>query len=734
MENTKIHGILMIDGIKDDLSAEKIEKALNAYEGVLQVKVVLQSSNVYLTYEKERVSLEELADAVESLGYKVLNKPAHSRQKDRGKTSGSTLTNLVLSIKGMSCISCETKIEKRLNELKGVAKAKVSYKTGKAELTYNSSLISQDQIEKEIEKLDYGINRAETGKAEKGRDTLNQILGVGIILLAVYLIQKNTGIATLVPQINQNMSYGILFLVGILTSVHCIAMCGGINLSQCVSVQKPDSNAEGIAKYKPGLLYNAGRVVSYTAIGGIMGAFGSVVSISGKTRGMVAVIAGIFMVLMGLNMLNIFPSLRKIIPHMPKLFRRKLVTSGKMRGPFYIGLLNGLMPCGPLQSMQLYALGTGSFIAGALSMLLFSLGTVPLMFGFSAVAGILNSKYTKKMMKISAALVMALGVIMLNRGLSLSGIDLVHASNTVEAGNTAKVEEDVQIVTTKLQSGSYEPIVVKKGIPVKWTIKAQKKDLNGCNETIIIPKYNIQATLKEGDNVIEFTPEETGTIPYSCWMGMIRSSIEVVDNLAGSAGGNASAAQSTSGAGASGNSSSGQTDNSQGTVIDGSQNLLGSDNSSAGAGSSSGCCSTPPAGFENGKVPTDNITVAEVKDNKQEVTVTVDGNGYTPAVIVLQKGVEAKIKFDTKELNSCNSYVVFPEYQGQLDLSQQTETPWLTVTGDFTFQCSMNMLHGYVKVVDDVKNVNLDEIKQEVENYTPSASSAAGGCCGSTGE
>ncbi len=734
MENTKIHGILMIDGIKDELSAEKIEKALNAYEGVLQVKVVLQSANVYLTYEKEKVSLEELADEVEALGFRVINKPTPSRPNDRVKTSDSAHTSLVLSIKGMTCISCETKIEKRLNELNGVIKAKVSYKTGKADLTYNSKIISKEQIEKEIEKLDYGINRAGDVKAEKGRDTLNQILGIGIILLAVYLIQKNTGIASLVPQIDQNMSYGILFLVGILTSVHCIAMCGGINLSQCVSVHNVDTKVEGIAKYKPGLLYNAGRVVSYTAIGGIMGAFGSVVSISGRTRGVVAVIAGIFMVLMGLNMLNIFPSLRKIMPHMPKIFRKKLVSSGKMRGPFYIGLLNGLMPCGPLQSMQLYALGTGSFIAGALSMLLFSLGTVPLMFGFSAVAGILNSKYTKKMMKVSAALVMALGVIMLNRGLSLSGIDLVHASSTVEAGNTAKVEEDVQIVTTKLQSGSYEPIVVKKGIPVKWTIKAEKKDLNGCNETIIIPKYNIQATLKEGDNVIEFTPKETGTIPYSCWMGMIRSNIEVVDDLDSSAAGNGSTAQASSGtgdSGSTGSSASGQTDNSQGTVIDGSQNLLGSGDGSA---ASSGCCGTPPAGFENGKIPTDNIKVAEVKDNKQEVTVTVDGSGYTPAVIVLQKGVEAKIKFDAKELTSCNSYVVFPEYQGQLDLSQQTETPWLTVTGDFTFQCGMNMLHGYVKVVDDVKNVNLDEIKQEVANYTPSASSAVGGCCGSTGE
>jgi len=79
-------------------------------------------------------------------------------------------------------------------------------------------------------------------------------------------------------------------------------------------------------------------------------------------------------------MLNIFPVLRKITPRMPKIFGRK-ISNAKNKGPLLVGLLNGFMPCGPLQAMQLYALGTGSFIAGATSMFMFSLGTVPLMFG-----------------------------------------------------------------------------------------------------------------------------------------------------------------------------------------------------------------------------------------------------------------------------------------------------------------------------------------------------------------
>lgn len=84
---------------------------------------------------------------------------------------------------------------------------------------------------------------------------------------------------------------------------------------------------------------------------------------------------------------------------------------------------------------------------------------------------------------------------------------------------------------TKLSSGYYEPIKVQKGIPVRWTIKAQKSDINGCNNEIIIPAFNMSKKLEPGDNVIEFIPTESGSFTYSCWMGMIRSKIIVVDDM-----------------------------------------------------------------------------------------------------------------------------------------------------------------------------------------------------------
>lgn len=447
------------------------------------------------------------------------------------------LIRKILNIEGMTCSGCEMRIENRLQKISGVKNAKASFVSSTMEVTYDPETVSLEKIIAAIEKLDYAVknrpNSAPNGEEEKSKDQIpvNQLIGICIILFAGYLLIKNTIGFNYIPAVSANMGYGILFAVGLMTSLHCIAMCGGINLSQCVSYRFGANNK--IGKWRPSLLYNAGRVISYTIVGGIVGGLGSAVSFSGTAKGMVAILSGIFMVIIGLNMLNIFPRLRNLTPRLPRLFGNKIYAGDGKQGPFYIGLLNGLMPCGPLQAMQIYALATGSIAAGAASMFVFSLGTVPLMFGFGAASSFLSGRFTHKMMKVSAMLVMVLGFVMLNRGFALSGINLTDGilASTEDSGHVAKIEGNMQTVATKLQSGSYTPIIVQKGIPVKWVIEADDRAINGCNETIMIPNYSISKTLVPGDNEINFTPDTEGSIPYSCWMGMIRSSITVVADV-----------------------------------------------------------------------------------------------------------------------------------------------------------------------------------------------------------
>ena len=122
---------------------------------------------------------------------------------------------------------------------------------------------------------------------------------------------------------------------------------------------------------------------------------------------------------------------------------------------------------------------------------------------------------------------MILGGGMLSSGLSLSGI-MVPGSVSANNNSVVRIENGVQIVESKLASGEYPVIEVQAGMPVQWVITAEKGSINGCNNRIFIPEYEKEVKFKLGENVIEFTPTEEGEFVYSCWMGMIRSSIKVI--------------------------------------------------------------------------------------------------------------------------------------------------------------------------------------------------------------
>lgn len=602
----------------------------------------------------------------------------------------------VLQVEGMTCTSCEMRIENAVKKLAGVQEVKAIFSSSNVYITYDVNSTGLDQIIETIEKLDYKVKRnrpegqgaAGTGAGKPSGDklTMDQLLGIGIILLALFMVIRHTVGFNFIPEVDASMGYGILFVIGLLTSLHCIAMCGGINLSQCISYNGGSPEAGKLGKLTPSLLYNSGRVVSYTVIGGIVGALGSVISFSGAAKGTVAIISGVFMVIMGLNMLNIFPWLRKLNPRMPRIFGNKIHNNNGRYGPFYVGLLNGLMPCGPLQAMQIYALGTGSFAAGALSMFMFSLGTVPLMFGFGAISSVLSRKFTHKMLKVSAALVMVLGFVMVGRGLSLSGVNIAFASPASGAsGNVARIEGNVQVVSTRIESGRYSPIVVQKGIPVRWTIQADKNSLNGCNNRINILEYNIRdKALVPGETVIEFTPDKEGNFVYSCWMGMIRSSIKVVPDI---------------------NSvSKGELQDSKGPAL-------------AGAES-------------DGVIPTEEAAVAKVTNGVQYVSIDVKDDSFSPAIVVVQKGVEARWVVNGVELNVHNSTMIFPEFNSKIGLKKGENELQFTPDSDFSFQCGTGLLNGYVKVVEDINKIDMDAIKAEVKDYVPPRTGSLGGGSG----
>ncbi len=450
-----------------------------------------------------------------------------------------------LYITGMTCINCQKRIQTALTAQPGITNAAVSYQLQTAEIDYDPNEISLEQILSIIDELGYSASLKKTSRKKAWLQILTEL---GIIAVLYFLLQYFGILNRLVPSslATDQMGYGMLFVIGLVTSVHCIAMCGGINLSQVL--QKDNGNNISRAMFQNALSYNIGRVFSYTITGGILGLIGALTGLSGTLQtssffqGALKLLAGALMIVMGVNMLGIFPSLRKI--HLPVFHFGKLLsknrkghqTSHSMRKtPFFVGLCNGLMPCGPLQSMQIVALASASPITGALSMFFFSLGTVPLMLGFGSIVAGLGKRFTKQVLKCGAILVVVMGLSMISQGTALSGIDshitsLFSSQNKLADStdpNTAVEKDGVQYISSTLESGHYPDITVKVGVPVNWTIHAEKANINGCNYKILLQDFDTECVFKEGDNVITFTPQKEGVYTYSCWMGMITGKIYV---------------------------------------------------------------------------------------------------------------------------------------------------------------------------------------------------------------
>ena len=448
--------------------------------------------------------------------------------------------------KGMHCPSCETLIEKQVNKIKGVKHVKADYVTETVEVVFDSKITNLKEIYETIEKKGYDcqllIKRIPLkGKKKEDSDHYNinlKWLGIvfgliGLLVGGYFIFRIAEGIA--IPTISQNMGYGLLFIVGLLTGFHCISMCGGFVVSYTARAAQ-----EGRSPYKSHLMYGVGKVISYTVIGAAFGLLGSIITFTPLMRGIAGLLAGLFLIIFGLNMLNLFPWLRKIRIKSPK-FVNKFVGSevNKHSSPLIIGLLTGLMiACGPLQAIYIMAAGTGSVVEGARLLLVFALGTLPVMLGFGFVTSMISKKATHRILKASGAIVIILGLVMVNRGLALTGSGL--DTNTLLASVSATGEDvtgDVimdngfQVIRMNVTRYGWEPdkFVLKTGVPVKWIIDGQ--EITGCNNAIQVPKLGLEFDIKKGEQTIEFTPDSEGIIPWSCWMGMIPGTFIVKEDI-----------------------------------------------------------------------------------------------------------------------------------------------------------------------------------------------------------
>ena len=207
---------------------------------------------------------------------------------------------------------------------------------------------------------------------------------------------------------------------------HCIGMCGPIvatfAMAQGAEGQRPVKMLGGF------LTYHFGRLLSYGIIGAAFGLLGSATRLAGQGKmiqGGLSLGVGVLMALLGLGLAGWLPTMRWV-----ESGRLSSFVSGKMRGllarrdpgsRLLLGVGNGFLPCGPVYAVALGGSAAGSAWRGALAMLLFGAGTLPVLLALGLGAGRLSPRLQGRFTNIAAILVLLIGMQLLLRGAAAFG-------------------------------------------------------------------------------------------------------------------------------------------------------------------------------------------------------------------------------------------------------------------------------------------------------------------------
>ena len=214
---------------------------------------------------------------------------------------------------------------------------------------------------------------------------------------------------------------GSAFVMGLAGSLHCIGMCGPLALSL------PASHKSSLSRISGGLIYNSGRILSYASMGLVFGSLGNLI-IATRWQSGLSIALGIIILLYLLFPKKYFHFSTATLLSKPFVMLRqqlgKLFQSRKLSSLFFVGILNGFLPCGLVYLALTSSIISSSPVNGGIFMLFFGLGTFPLMFATVLMGNYLNQSIRQNIRKAVPALLFFMAVLLILRGMNL-GIPFV---------------------------------------------------------------------------------------------------------------------------------------------------------------------------------------------------------------------------------------------------------------------------------------------------------------------
>ncbi len=457
-----------------------------------------------------------------------------------------------INIKGMNCRSCEILIEEKLKQVSGVKNVSINYKTGEARI-HSQIALSRNLIEDILKSSGYelGNNEPKALISQNPKEYLDLAISL-IILILLYFVFIKTGILNVnFSSIDNPTNLFVVLLVGLTAGIStCIALVGGLILGISARHSEKHPDATSFQKFRPHLFFNLGRIISYFLFGGVVGLIGKAFQLSSPMLGVLTIGVGLTMLILGLQLTQIFPRISSLSITLPKSVSR-LFGLKNQKGVEYshanamlIGVLTFFLPCGFTQAMQLFAMTSGNFLSGALIMSVFAIGTAPGLLGIGGLASLIKGRFARKFYKFTALIVISLSIYNISTGITLTGVkasfdDSGAISKSIETEiqkqtnqDNSSAIDDVQVIKTTFVSVAKDispsSFTVLAGKPVRLEVDVRENG-TGCMSTIMIPGLSNNAQYLQKGKILklEFTPKKSGTYDITCAMGVKRGELIV---------------------------------------------------------------------------------------------------------------------------------------------------------------------------------------------------------------
>lgn len=430
------------------------------------------------------------------------------------------------SVQGTHCAACEIVIERELKTLPYVVSVRASASDNVVEIVMEEGRVMTAE-HGSVALRAHGYTLI-PHKSSEIQFSWERFLLAAVAVLFLWYIFSVTGLLHVVSVDVSQKGLFAVFGIGLVAAFSsCTAVVSGllIAISSRAAAQSPLKTFA--QKLRPHIQFNIGRILGFIGFGACVGWIGGTLQLSSFANGLLIFVIALFMIGVGIDLLHILPSRFAIRP--PKWLSHHIHAFSESKNPFAPALLGALtffLPCGFTQSMQLYALSTGSPIQAAMIMGVFTLGTLPALLGLGALTSALRGKALQTMTFWVGVFVVVLGIFNIGSAATLLGFQGFSSFSTSIPVTTALVDGK-QLLTMEVTGFGYAPNVLyaQKNIPVSWQIYGG--DQLGCASTLVLPAFHVQAVIHSGENVVEFTPTQSGTFPFSCSMGMVKGTLIV---------------------------------------------------------------------------------------------------------------------------------------------------------------------------------------------------------------